>query len=169
MVVRCVDHAASEKTKVTQSVSRSRFDDFYADEFAATTRLAHLLTGRDDVAEDLAQDAMARIHRHFDDLDNPAAYLRTTLVNLCRSWHRGAVRERDRNERIPPLATFLGPDVEEVLAVVDRLPYRQRAVIVMRYWLDLSEANIAEHLGCRPGTVKSLSARALANLHKELQ
>ena len=58
---------------MTEPAAGSRFEDFYATEFAATTRLAHLLTGRDDVAEDLAQDAMARIHRHFDGLDNPAA------------------------------------------------------------------------------------------------
>jgi RNA polymerase sigma factor (sigma-70 family) len=164
-----VDRVGSEKTKVTPAISGSRFDEFYTNEFAVATRLAHLLTGRDDVAEDLVQDAMARIHGHFDDLDNPAAYLRTTLVNLCRSWHRGALRERDRNERIPISAAFLGPEVEEVLAVVDRLPYRQRAVIVMRYWLDLSETDIAEHLGCRPGTVKSLSSRAVQRLERELQ
>jgi RNA polymerase sigma-70 factor (sigma-E family) len=163
-----VDQVVSETTNVTSPTVGSQFEEFYATEFARTTRLVHLLTGRDDVAEDLAQDAMARIHRHFDRLDNPAAYLRTTVVNVCRNWHRSTRREIVRNERIPLPEASLGPEVDEVLAVVDRLPYRQRAVIVMRYWLDLSEADIADHLGCRPGTVKSLSARALERLHREL-
>jgi DNA-directed RNA polymerase specialized sigma24 family protein len=83
VIVRCVDQVFSETTNVISPTSGSPFEEFYATEFARTTRLAHLLTGRNDVAEDLAQDAMARIHRHFDGLDNPAAYLRTTVVNVC--------------------------------------------------------------------------------------
>ena len=167
-VVRCVDRLVIARTGVTSSSLEARFDQFYSNEFAPSARLAHLLTGRNDVAEDLAQDALARVHRHFDELDNPAAYLRTTVVNVCKNWHRGARREQARNDRITPPDAVLGPEIEELLAVVDRLAYRQRAVIVMRYWLDLSEAEIADHLGCRPGTVKSLAARALEQLRKEL-
>ena len=78
MVVRCVDPLVSERTKVSRPAGGSRFEDFSATEFAATTRLVHLLTGRDDVAEDLAQDAMARIHRHFDEIDD-------SKISLVRS------------------------------------------------------------------------------------
>jgi RNA polymerase sigma factor (sigma-70 family) len=62
-----------------------------------------------------------------------------------------------------------GPsDHHELLAIVDGLPFRQRAVLVARYWLDMSEADIADLLDCRPGTVKSLASRAMATLRKEL-
>ena len=67
----------------------------------------------------------------------------------------------------PPLLS-LSLDARELDAVVAELPYRQRAVLVLRYWLDLSEADIARSLGCRAGTVKSLHSRALARLRKEL-
>ena len=79
---------------VTAAEVEAAFGQFYSAEFAAAVRLAHLLTGRDDVAEDLAQDAMERVHKHFAELDNPAAYLRTAVVNRCRNWHRGSMRER---------------------------------------------------------------------------
>jgi RNA polymerase sigma factor (sigma-70 family) len=58
---------------------------------------------------------------------------------------------------------------EELLGLVDRLPFRQRTVLVARYWLDLPESEIAALVGCRPGTVKSLASRALTTLRKELQ
>ena len=146
----------------------SAFVRFYSAELVAAARLAHLLTGRDDVAEDLAQDAMARVHKHFAELDNPAAYLRTAVVNRCRNWHRGLLRERARVARVAIVTVQLPAEVDDLLNLVDRLPYRQRAVIVMRYWLDMSEVEIAGELGCRPGTVKSLAARSMERLRKEL-
>jgi RNA polymerase sigma factor (sigma-70 family) len=56
-----------------------------------------------------------------------------------------------------------------LIDLIDELPYRQKAVVVMRYWLDLSEREIADHLGCRPGTVKSLASRAMERLRKDLE
>jgi RNA polymerase sigma factor (sigma-70 family) len=145
------------------------FDRFFADEYASTVRLAHLLTGSNAHAEDLAQDAFARVIGHFDRLDNPAAYLRTATVNVCRTWHRSRGREQDRFRRhgaTPDVA--LSAASAELLATIRRLPYRQQAVLVMRYWLDLSEVEIALALDCRPGTVKSLHSRALAAIRKDL-
>jgi RNA polymerase sigma factor (sigma-70 family) len=153
---------------VTTPDVESAFVAFYVAEFDGAARLAHLLTGRDDIAEDLAQDAMTRVHKHFDELDNPAAYLRTSVVNRCRNWHRSITRERARQRRVTTIGSQLPPEVDDLLNVVDRLPYRQRTVIVMRYWLDLSESEIAAHLRCRPGTVKSLAARSMDRLRREL-
>lgn len=110
------------------------FAEFYSAEFVAAARLAHLLTGRNDVAEDLAQDAMERVRKHFAELDKPAAYLRTAVVNRCRNWHRGSFRERARHARALHATVQVDPEVDDLLKLVDRLPYRQRAVIVMRYW-----------------------------------
>lgn len=152
----------------TVAVTDEAFAKFYSAEFDGAARLAHLLTGRDDIAEDLAQDAMTRVHGHFDELVNPAAYLRTSVINRCRNWHRGITRERARQARDTPSGSHLPPEVDDLLRVVDRLPYRQRTVIVMRYWLDLPETEIAAHLRCRAGTVKSLAARSMERLRKEL-
>jgi RNA polymerase sigma factor (sigma-70 family) len=156
-----------------------RITELYEREFARAARLAHLLTGSNDAAEDIAQDAFLRVGPRLDAVDDPSRYLTTTVVNLCRNWHRGAERERARAVRAarreavaePSIATTSSDDTSEhddVLDVVDRLPFRQRTVLVARYWLDLPEAEIATLLGCRPGTVKSLASRALATLRKEL-
>lgn len=149
--------------------SHSRFDDFYAQEFGSAVRLAHLLTGRRDLAEDLAQDSMARLYSHFESLENPIGYLRTIVVNVCRNWHRTVQREEARLALQRPTYSCEHEEFSGLLELVDSLPFRQRATLVLRYWLDLSERQIAEHLGCRLGTVKSLSTRGLERLRKELK
>lgn len=148
------------------------FVALYEREFARACRLAHLLTGSNSGAEDIAQEAFLRMRPRLASIDEPGRYLTTSVVNLSRNWHRRAGREQVRLARMGAVrAQVPGPDAgghDEVLAVVDRLPFRQRTVLVARYWLDLSEAEIAVVLGCRPGTVKSLAARAMTTLRKEL-
>lgn len=147
----------------------STFDGFFRDSYSRTVRLARLLTGSASVAEDLAQEAFMRIHRRFDLLDNPGGYLYQTTVNVCRSWHRGRTREHANLARLDPPLVDLPFAAEELLDAIGSLSYRQRAVLVLRYWLDLSEIDIALALDCRPGTVKSLQTRALDHLRKELR
>ena len=119
-------------------------------------------------AEDLAQDALARVFANWDRATNPKAYLRATIVNVCRQWHRHKGVER---AKLPLVATLDSVDfvAHELADAVAALPYRQRAVLVLRYYADLSEAEIAAALDCRAGTVKSLASRALARLEKEIQ
>jgi RNA polymerase sigma-70 factor (sigma-E family) len=143
------------------------FAGFYKAEYPGMVRLAHALTGSAEVAEDVAQDAFARILGRTDGLESPGGYLRTTVVNLCRDRERRRRRER----RMAPPSVYpvtLSLGASEVVDVLLRLPYRQRAVLVLRYWGDWSEFEIAEVLGCRPGTVKTLASRGLARLRKEL-
>lgn len=130
--------------------------------------MAHLLTGSNAIAEELAQDAFSRVYQRFGSLREPTAYLRTAVVNTCRNWHRGRTRELDRFRRHGVSTEVVAGEPDVLLDAIRGLPYRQRAVLVMRYWLDLGEADIARSLGCRPGTVKSLHARALAAIRKEL-
>lgn len=148
------------------------FDEFFRSNYAQTVRLVRLLTGVEASSEDVAQEAFARVHRHFDGLERPGGYLRETVVNLCRNWHRSRSSERRRLDRLTQLRT-VDPTIAvadyELLRAVDALPYRQRAIVVMRFWLDMPEAEIAAVLGCRPGTVKSSSARALARLRKDVE
>lgn len=144
-----------------------RFGEFFRGNYARTVRLAHLLTGSEASAEDLAQESFARMHPKFADIDNPGGYLHTVTLNVCRRWHQG----RFRDERTLQRAGAPGVDSGEphhLLELIDALPYRQRAVLVLRYWLGLRESEIAQALGCRPGTVRTLHFRALANLRKEL-
>ncbi len=144
------------------------FDDVYRRHRVATVRLARLLTGSTAAAEDLAHEAFIRLYRRAEPIQQPASFLRVVTVNVCRDWHRSQRRERLRIVRHGPEADHLSPAARELDASLARLPYQERAVIILRYWLDLSEADIATTLGCRPGTVKSRHARALHKLNKEL-
>lgn len=151
-----------------ETASPSSFDVFYRAHYAWAVNVAYLLTDDRGVAEDLVQDAFSRMHSRFADLDNPGAFLRVCVVNASRSWHR---RRRREDRRLQSTAQPSPPvlDARELLDALDRLPHRQKAVLVLRYYADLTEAEIAEALDCRPGTVKSLAARGLSMLRKEIE
>lgn|ERR1035437_1790827 len=155
-----------QRTPGLGSDSSDSFVAFYRAEYPGMVRLAHVLSGNADAAEDLVQDAFARLHGRIESLDNPGGYLRTTVVNLCRDSDRRRARERRHAEMAP--SPVLASDTSEMIDVLLGLPYRQRAVLVLRYWGDWSEAEIAKGIGCRPGTVKTLASRGLARLRKEL-
>jgi RNA polymerase sigma factor (sigma-70 family) len=144
------------------------FEELYRSQRSSVVRLARLLTGSAGMAEDLAHEAFVRVYRRDAPIDEPVSFLRAVTVNVCRNWHRGTQRELLRVVRHGPDADRVSPQARELDASLARLPYQERAVIVLRYWLDLSEAEIARTLDCRPGTVKSRHARALRKLNKEL-
>jgi RNA polymerase sigma-70 factor (sigma-E family) len=143
------------------------FTDLYRTQYGPMVRLAHLLTGSNTVAEELVQDAFVRVHGKWDQIDAPGAYLRTAVVNACRSHHRRRVLERTRLPRTPVEAT--APVHDELWDALARLSYRQRAVLVLKFYEDMSELDVAAALGCRPGTVKSLTSRALDELRKVIE
>lgn len=139
----------------------------YAELYQPMVRLAYLLTGSVSVAEDLVQDSFARLHQRWNRVRTPSAYLRTSVVNACRAFHRQAHRER---ARFADLAREqVSAETPMVLDVLATLPYRQRAALVLRYWEDRPEAEIAEFLGCRPATVRSLVHRGLRTLREVIE
>ena len=139
----------------------------YRQEYAPMVRLAHLITGSNEVAEDVVQDAFVRMYRNWERADQPGAYLRTIVVNGCRSWHR---RRRMERERLPqPGPAGVDAEVHELLDALAHLGVRQRTALVLRFYLDMSEADVAQVLGCRPGTVKSLVHRGLRQLKEVIE
>lgn len=142
------------------------FEDFYRAQHEPMLRLAYLLTQSHAVAEDLVQDAFLRVEPHWADLDHPVAYLRRAVTNACYSYHRRRKREAAVPVEAPPDRE---PEHDEMWDALARLAPRRRAALVLRYYLDLSEADIAATLGCRRGTVKSLTHRALADLRSVLE
>ncbi len=139
----------------------------YRAEYPGMVRLAHALTGSAETAEDLVQEAFLRLQSHLASLPQPGGYLRTTVVNLCRDRARREGRRR-RVDGQWREGVQLSPSSAELLDVLRRLPERQRTVLVLRYWGDWTEAEIATALGCAPGTVKALASRGLARLRKEV-
>ncbi len=145
----------------------SLFDELYCSERDNLVRLAFLLTGCQAAAEDLVQDVFLRTRARLDRVDEPAAYLHRSVTNACWSWHRRRRRE-DQYRPEGPVVVAGTSDVEMWDALA-RLAPRRRQVLVLRYYLDYSEAEIAEVIGCRPGTVKSATHRALADLRRVLE
>ncbi len=147
----------------------AQFVQLYRSQYTPMVRLAYLLTGSRSLAEELVQEAFLRVRPHVDHVTGLEGYLRTAVVNSCSNQRRRAALER-RYSQSAMLALQDGPDpVDEMGDVLARLPCRQRSVLVMRYYLGMSEAEIARELGCRPGTVKSLAHRGLLEMRRLLQ
>jgi RNA polymerase sigma-70 factor (sigma-E family) len=145
---------------------RPVFDSVFVAQRPGMVRLAYVITGSNEIAEEVTQEAFARLHQRWASVESPVAYLRTIVTNLCRNEVRRFALER---RRAPVPEPVIGdPEIDETWAVVCRLPFRQRAVLALRYYADLSEAEVAQILGCRIGTVKSAHHRALARLRQEL-
>jgi len=140
------------------------FVELYQGQYLRMVRIAYLMVGSRAVAEELVQEAFVRVHGRVDQVDNPAAYLRTAVVNGCRNYGRHASVEHRHHRGERPAEQHDSPDL--LADALAKLPERQRAALVLRYYEGLSEAEIAAALGCRPGTVKSATSRALAELRK---
>jgi RNA polymerase sigma-70 factor (sigma-E family) len=149
--------------------SRESFEVFVAARSSALLRTAYLLTHDSQLAEDLLQTALAKAWRAWDRLgDRPEAYVRRILVNTYSTWWR-----RKWNGEVPtdvlPESAAANPETGsssalELRAALARLPRRQRAVLVLRFFEDLTEAETANLLDCSVGTVKSQTSKALAKL-----
>lgn len=159
--------AVADQAHPTSDLSQPQsLADLYRQQYGPMVRLAYLLTGSNAVAEELVQDVFARLHRRWGRAEHPQAYLRTSVVNACRSHRRRVLLERRRPAEVRTAATDEPDEIWDALA---SLPARQRAALVLRFYEDLPEADIARVLGCRPGTVKSLISRGLAQLRRVIE
>jgi RNA polymerase sigma factor (sigma-70 family) len=138
------------------------FEVFYRDQWANMVRLAWLMTGSRELAEDLVQDAFVHVGAKWASVQTPTAYLRVTVTNAVRAHSRRETRKRSLpNERLEPV---LPCELDETWHLLDRLPVRQRQALVLRFYADLPISEIAQALQCRVGTAKSLVHRGLARM-----
>jgi RNA polymerase sigma-70 factor (sigma-E family) len=150
------------------------FREFFAQHYERLCRLGFLLTGDSAQAEELAQDALVRTWRRWRLVrkpDNPETYARKVLVNRHRSLLRRALIEARYRHHDRPNEGYSDEHRDDAIvlwAATRRLPLRQQAVLVLRYYEDLSEAEIARVLGIPVGTVKTLARRGLARLRRSL-
>lgn len=142
----------------------------FAAERVPMVHLATLLVGSPAIAEELVQDAFVAVTRRWEDLDRPGAYLRTSVVNKCASaLRRRAVEDRYRASVHERSDYGIPEQLIELREALACLSDRQRIVVVLRYFADMPDADIAETLGVRPATVRSLAHRAMGVLRKELE
>jgi RNA polymerase sigma-70 factor (sigma-E family) len=161
--------------------ARAEFTEFAHSRWPRLVRLGYGLTGDAGLAEDLAQTALANAYASWSRVrraDDPDAYVRRILLNSYRSTFRKRRVAEELRPTMPDAPSGghcdCGPEFADpaswhedragVLAAVAALPPKQREVILLRYWMDLTDAQIAGTLGCSVGNVKSQSSRALAKL-----
>jgi RNA polymerase sigma-70 factor (sigma-E family) len=157
--------------------AEAEFRDFVQSRWQPLLRTAYLLTGDHGRAEELLQSALVRAHRHWrriERADAPEVYVRKVLVNLHNTWWR---RGRRREQPTGAVPEHVGPEVDpyaayelrdELWRAVLALPPRMRSVLVLRYFEDLPEAEVARVLDCSLGTVKSQTSRGLHRLREAL-
>jgi len=151
--------------EVVDATSTAGFDDLFTTERRPMTRLAFLLTGSEATAEEVVQDAFAQVYERWARLDRPGGYLRTCVVNGARR----AGKRRARDLRVVSSAEVsIDMEAREMLDALSRLRPEWRAVVVLRFYGDMGQEEIAEVLGMRLGTVKSSLHRALGQLREEI-
>lgn len=151
------------------------FSDYVRAQHPALMRFATVLTGRTWLAEDLVSDVLGRAFERWGAIgamDRPHAYVRRMIVNEHLSWRRRTRRqptpEADMPEGTVADGTTEHAERDAMIALLARLPRRQRAAVVLRYYLGLTDAEVAAELGCRESTVRSQIARALGTLRIDL-
>jgi RNA polymerase sigma-70 factor (sigma-E family) len=157
---------------------QEHLSELYAAHALRALRLAYILTGIREVAEDLVQEAFLRVFDRLDTLREQEAfpgYLRQTVLNLARAHFRRRAVERLSLRRHALVAGTVDgepPDVEQrdrLWRALQRLPYRQRAALVLRYYEDMSEHRAAQVLGTSPAAIKALVSRGTRKLRVELE
>jgi RNA polymerase sigma-70 factor (sigma-E family) len=143
------------------------FEDLFRRRYEPMVRVAFLLVGARPEAEDVVQDAFARIELRWARLDNPEGYLHRCVVNRCHDL----LRRRRLEQRFLLLRRDESSELQadELADALATLPPKRRAAVVLRYYAGLHEREVAEVLGVRPGTVKSMVHRALAQLREVIE
>ncbi|WP_430783607.1 SigE family RNA polymerase sigma factor [Actinoplanes sp. G11-F43] len=143
------------------------FRAYFERHHASLSRMAYLMTGEHEVADDLAADALTEVWRHWDRVtaaDDPAAYGHGIVMNLARNWVRRRARERLLSFGTAGRRDTDVPAVLDVRSALRRLPHRRRACVVLRYAFDLPEREVAGILGISVGAVKSATSRGAKQL-----
>jgi RNA polymerase sigma-70 factor (sigma-E family) len=154
-----------------QSVSAQTLADLASVHGLELTRFAYLICGDRNRADDLVQDVLLAMYRRFGStvpVENPLAYARRAIVNANVSWSRRPMRRELPSDRLPERATESSTPDDQLWQLLGALGQRQRSVLVLRYYFGYPDADIAQTLGCRRATVRSLAARALAELRGHL-
>ena len=145
-----------------------KFDDLYRTEYVPMVKLARGLVDSSERAEEIVQDAFAKVFERWNRLNEPGGYLRVSVINGARSELRK--REVSRRFGLTRRAeTTATTERDYLIDALDQLPAKQKTVLVLRFFADMSEKEIADTLSIRPGTVKSTTSRGLARLRKALE
>jgi RNA polymerase sigma factor (sigma-70 family) len=145
------------------------FDDWFHAEYVGLVRLVTLMVGSQGLAEEAVQDAFVTLYEKWARTREPGAYVRTVALNNARRIMRRSSSEKRAYQKIGPLTSGVEEQSTPLVDTLAKLAERQRMAIVLKYYADFSEVDIAAAVGCRKGTVKSLLSRAKAELRTMLE
>lgn len=140
------------------------FEELFAEEYEAMIRVAFVMLGSQEQAEDVVHDSMAKLIERWSRIDNPGGYLRVTVINRARTVLR---RRRFLRQQPQREVAAEDPDIEYVADLLDVLSPTRRAIVTLRFFEQLTIPEIADQLGIREGTVKSSLHRSLRTLRQE--
>lgn len=144
-------------------------DGLYQSRYQAELRRATLLVGSSAAAQDVVAEAFCDVIRRWEQIREPAAYLNRAVLNGCRQAGKRRRREAPTDPAERALADrAVSDDFNDLADAVEGLPWKQRAVVVLKYYEGRTEAEIADLLGIRPGSVGPTAQRALTRLRKEV-
>lgn len=143
------------------------FREVYETALPRLVRLAHLITGSNSTAEDVVHDVFVAAYRNWERIDDPYGYVYRAVVNRSRSVLRRRAIESNHVAAAP--TTDLPPELDEVWHALSRIPAKRRTALVLRFYADLPVDAIAEIMGVRPATVRSLIHRGYMSMRKELK
>lgn len=156
---------SAEMSGLEQSVGE--FRDVYEVSLPRLVRLAHLITGSNSAAEDVVHDVFVAAYHKWEKIDDPHGYLYRAVVNRSRSvLRRRSIESKHASE---PSTQDLAPDLDEVWIALSKIPVKRRAALVLRFYADLPVETIAEIMGVRQATVRSLIHRGYMSMRKELE
>lgn len=150
----------------SDSEAGDEFADLYRAHFTRLVRIAYLLSDSAAAAEDAVHEAFIRCAPRLGTIDHPPSYLRAAVLNECRTVQ--CRRSRTRLYPVADQSDDLPYDLLETRAALSRLSPKKRAAVVLRYFVDIPDDEIAEILDCRPATVRTLLHRAMKDLKKDL-
>jgi RNA polymerase sigma-70 factor (sigma-E family) len=161
------EDTASARAPASAEPERLTFEDLFREQYEGMVRVAFLLVGTRAEAEDVVQDAFARVSLRWKRLDNPHGYLHRCVVNRSHDLlRRRRVEQRFWRATRDETAELGADEMADALAA---LPAQQRSAVVLRYYAGFSEKQIAEAFGVRPGTVKSMVHRAMGELKRVIE
>jgi RNA polymerase sigma factor (sigma-70 family) len=148
-------------------LSVGEFRDVYEVSLPRLVRLAHLITGSNSAAEDVVHDVFVAAYHKWEKIDDPHGYLYRAVVNRSRSVLRR--RSIESKHASDTSSLDLAPDLDEVWIALSKIPVKRRTALVLRFYADLPVETIAEIMGVRPATVRSLIHRGYMSMRKELE
>jgi RNA polymerase sigma factor (sigma-70 family) len=160
-----VEHIAETSAGRLDAVT---FEAVFEESRSRVVHTAFLIVGSLAVAEEIAQEAFLRLLAHFDEVENPGGFLRTTAVRLCLTQRSRAATERSLLARTAASTPTGEPEIDSTWDALATLRPERRAAIVLRFYEDLGYDAIAQAMGCRTATARTRVHRGLADLRKDL-